>query len=408
MSLFNHPAPAVVCLSLIMAIFSTITIILEWQTIKKRVKRIFGKSFFERTIWWHKQKQWFFGIITPTVLLYFIFASPPIALVEEAKPRADELAQMHWTTNEGDLTAAGQMIMSQVGKCTNEIQMRLEQEEHWFDMKFTSLGLLVFGFFAQAIFREKISEDHSSEGVIKSRFFQKILTSPLSLTVLVIACAFSMIADMHIRSNRMVIAQNGIWVAEYAEPALYGIQNNAADSGVNTSEKVAVGTQAGATEATSVSPAGKNKIVPKFRGWEGFLRIRMPRSGDASKTFSGYHENRLYNLTFWPQMFLVTVALYAVYIYLFMIYCRESARDATGNRLTKTGYIALHVMICVCAFTTHSVPSTFQVNILGVHYTPEDALLVYGLLGLMLCLFSYVGIYRYFGKSPVRTGIGIV
>jgi hypothetical protein len=280
--------------------------------------------------------------------------------------------------------------MAQNQKCVDEIKMRLEQEEHWFDLKFTSLGVLVMGFFAQAFFREKNEQagtvgtetDAKYHGVPTAHFCEKVLVSPLTLTVLAVGCGFSMIADMHMRSNRMVIAQNGIWVAEYVEPAFLGGDLD------RPKERFADWRALLPPQSISTPPASYPQ--PKsLVGWEGFLRLS-----------AAYHNDGIYNLTFWPQMFLVTVGIYLCYIYLFNIYTRNHhSRSAPGDRIVKISYIALQLMIVVCAASTHSVPGTFEIMIFQYPFEPKLAMSIYGILGLSIIILSYVFVFSPFSHS---------
>ncbi|HEV7403832.1 MAG TPA: hypothetical protein VGO11_12925 [Chthoniobacteraceae bacterium] len=248
-----------------------------------------------------------------------------------------------------------ELLKAQHQKCVEEIKMRLEQEETWIHHKFVFLGAILAGFLYRTLFPA------SSEKPRPAVVLRDVFGSPWFVIVLALCCGVCIIADMHIRANRVVINENGAWIAAYVEPAFFG-----GDYATNQAN------------------------LSKFIGWEKFLRLQ-----------GGYHKDQLFHLFFWPEIFLVSVGVYSAFAYVFFWQIQRNYREERdcGNylegKLRFGCYLILHAQILICAVSTHYVPGTFLLApwwAFGDAVSAKWAACVYGLLGLSLCACSAVAL----------------
>lgn len=212
------------------------------------------------------------------------------------------------------------LLIEQHKKCGEEIKMRLEQEEVWFHYKFVFLGALLAGYLFRTLLKEPKGDQY--EEFLSPKLLREVFGHVSTLILLGICCAVCIVLDMHIRANRIVINELGSWISNVAEPAIYG-------------------------------PDWDNSRVI---GWEHFLRL----SG-------GHHTDPAFHLLFWPEMFLVTVAVYASYSYVFFWQVRRQIRETNDERrleerLQIGTYCLLHFLILVCALSTHYAPPNFRLR----------------------------------------------
>jgi hypothetical protein len=314
---------------------------------------------------------WIGGILLPSILLYLTFVTPSYELWKDAfvppsqtlRPTAFEKAQMSLNpaTIPISLPAATSspplptntpitavptpasttptqtvpatppptapfaipprlaLLLEQHKKCGDEIKMRLEQEEVWFHYKFAFLGVMLAGYLIRSVLQEQ--KDSKTMTFLPPHLLRDLFRNVSTTILLSAACSVCIVADMHIRANRIVIYENGSWIANVAEPLIFGV--------------------------------GPNRII----GWENFLRIESV----------GHHTDRFFHMLFWPEIFLVTVAVYTAYSYVFFWQIarlpRGPRRDRRlEDRLRVGTYVMLHALILICAVSTHYAPPLFRLR----------------------------------------------
>jgi hypothetical protein len=192
----------------------------------------------------------------------------------------------------------------QLVKANTEIQSRLNQETEWFKIKYLYVGVVLLGFLINTYFKG----DTISPEDINRRFWmasQSYVTSFMLACTVIVAVSI----DMQIRSGRIVINQLGSWIYHYAEPILLGDDE---------------------------------------LGWEAFLRLD-----------GGYHANTVYNMTFWPNIYYLSIGLYLLYL---VVTQRALAKRNLHRHTIWLGFCMLHATLLIAALSSHVGPYTFSVN----------------------------------------------
>jgi|688.fasta_scaffold209026_2 hypothetical protein len=191
----------------------------------------------------------------------------------------------------------------QLVKANTEIQSRLIQETEWFKIKYLYVGVLLLGFLINTYFKG----DSISPEDVNKRF---MMASDSYVTSFILSCAtiVAISIDMQIRSGRIVINQLGSWIYYYVEPILFGADE---------------------------------------LGWEGFLRLD-----------GGYHANAIYNMTFWPNVYYLSIGLYILYL----VVTRRALAKEDLHHTTWLGFWMLHSTLLIAALSSHVIPFIFSVN----------------------------------------------
>ncbi len=172
------------------------------------------------------------------------------------------------------------------------------------EIKYLYVGVILLGFLINTYFKEILisPEDIDQRFQVATRSY--VTSFILSLTVIV-----AVSIDMQIRSGRIVINQLGSWISHYAEPILLGVEG---------------------------------------LGWEAFLRLD-----------GGYHANTIYSMTFWPNIYYLSIGLYLLYL----VVSRRSLANRNPHRDTIwLGFWMLHGTLLIAALSSSVVPYTFSVN----------------------------------------------
>ncbi len=302
-------------------------------------------------------------ILVPCLLLYVLFISPSVHLRDKFKPDLN-MREFEIYKND-DLSAKAQLLMVENQKAIEEIKQKQDHVSHWYELKFMFVGFIVLGFFAEAIFR---SNKCVNESTSDKESLLTISKSPLTLGVLALAFIVSISVDMQIAAQEKMINQNGIWIAEFVEPAMMG------------------------KEVIEAEKHYDRSIV----GWERFLRI-----GDKA-----LHTSVLSHLTYYTYVFFLTILLYAFYLSALLIQSAEV--DENNNKksppLRDFGFWVVHLALLACSFSMHHVPETYEVSILGFHKcSPMLTLYIYPVLCLILIGFTYFFILKH--EIPVKKQI---
>lgn len=299
-------------------------------------------------------------IIVACMLLYALFISPSVKLDDRYKPDFSALPD----------NLKDSIITEQVKKTNSEINTRLDHESRWYELKFVFLGVIILGFFAKAVLKTKIGwdrkEEHPTESEKRGHALLNILISPITLTVLTIAFVVSLSIDLHIRANRIVINQNGIWVAEFAEPLF--LRNH---------ELI-----------KSCEEKPKESCKKIMRGWEQFLRI-----GGLS-----HHTDFLYRATFWPHVYYITILIYGLYLSVLAWILDPGKTDSEEtkkiNDLRTFSFWLVHITLFVCAFSAHYVPDIYDIVLWGIDMPNWSVFLVYPVVVGLVTVVSFFGILR--------------
>jgi hypothetical protein len=206
--------------------------------------------------------------------------------------------------NEVSCQALLQGLSIQLGKANNEIQSRLNQEAEWFKIKYLYVGIILLGFLINTYFK---AGSMSSDDVHKS--FLDASSSFVTSFILSVTVIVAVSIDMQIRAGRIVINQLGSWINHYAEPIFLGKEG---------------------------------------LGWESFLRLE-----------GAYHANAVYTMTFWPNIYFLSIGLYALYL----VVTQRTLEKGNSHRDTVLlGFWMLHITLLVAALSSHVVPYTFEVS----------------------------------------------
>jgi hypothetical protein len=245
-------------------------------------------------------------------LLMLIFSAPPMQLKESLRRYSDS-ANCPASTRD-DLTSFHDdkklILEEEVKKVNEEIKMRIDQEDHWYDYKFLIVGGLLAAFIGR--FAIKSKSDKTPEEQLRG-----LLGSNATCLAMALACVLAFAVDIHVRHNMTVTNQLGNWLAYYAEPAL---QHSCFQHSVETHPLLM---------------------------WENFLR-----------TDGGMHVSTLYSFTFWPHLHFLTGIVYLIYLAIFHYVMQHP--EPKERLLTFAGFVLVHGSIGVFAWAAHSAPESFE------------------------------------------------
>jgi hypothetical protein len=124
-------------------------------------------------------------------VLIALFSFPPISLLKDHGFDSDKHDRYELLGS-----AANSLIISELEKANNEIQMRLSDQSTWFQYKFVFVGALLaafIGVFPYAHLRGRIGES--------SVLMNNALKSQPATVGLAAVCSLSLMIDLHIRGN---------------------------------------------------------------------------------------------------------------------------------------------------------------------------------------------------------------
>jgi len=272
---------------------------------------------------------------------------------------ADHPVPVYRPTNGGSsgLSAEAELLLAEHRKCVEEIQHYADQESRWFELKFMFAGAFILGFFLQALLKPSLDSD-----VQPLTKLSKVVRLPTMQLVIALACVVSIVVDTHIRANRNVVNQNGIWIAEFVEPVFLHTDAHAEYHG---------------------------QVLP----WEQFLRVKAPHHEQA------HHTDVFYSLTFWPYMYLITIGLYALYLFILSetrTTADEEDNSSTAHSMRRFAFWLLHLTLFVCISCTHYLPSMYRISIFGSSPTASATVfMVYPPLCVVLIAWSWFFLYRH-------------
>ena len=280
------------------------------------------------------------GLIFVNVcVLVAVFSFPPMSLPDKYQYYSD------LDTNKKLLNpSSDRFILAELQKGINEIQMRLQDQSSWFHYKFLFVGGLLaafLGLFPYALLRTRLSGERQDSGAQ----LEKTLQSPLATIALAAFCSLSLMIDLHIRGNAIVVNQIGLWIASHVEPLYLG---------------------------TNVFPP--HSFIP----WETFLR----RGG-------AMHTDLVNSITFFWPIHILTVICFLLYLI--------NARTAMVKheriiiKVEVLAFWSVHSCLIVLAWTGHYLPPIFQqrLPLLGIQ-EGVFATLPYTALALVLTMINWV------------------
>jgi hypothetical protein len=129
--------------------------------------------------------------------------------------------------------------MAEFQKSVEEIRMKQQQEDAWVKNKLLFLGALLAGFIVHVILSKRStggcdkpddrrdkdtpSPRRTAMSIFDAALIRETFQNPATLVMLAAAFAGSLITDMQIRSLRVVINENGLWLSHYVEPIMIGV-----------------------------------------------------------------------------------------------------------------------------------------------------------------------------------------
>jgi hypothetical protein len=113
--------------------------------------------------------------------------------------------------------SADRFILAELQKGINEIQLRLQDQSSWFHYKFLFVGGLLAAFLALFPYAHLRTSCNGERGDPDTKL-EETLQSPLATIALASVCSLSLMIDLHIRGNAIVINQIGLWIASHVEP----------------------------------------------------------------------------------------------------------------------------------------------------------------------------------------------
>jgi hypothetical protein len=295
----------------------------------------------------NRQKFTTTGLIAINIfILVIIFSFPPISLSNEHRYQADPSSQ-----NKLLDSVTGHFIAAEFQKGINEIQMRIEDQSRWFQYKFLFVGGLLaafLGLFPYIRLKTSLTGEKSlnNSGIL----LERALRSPPATVALASVCSLSLMIDIHIRGNAIVVNQIGLWIASYIEPFY-----------LNT-----------------------NVFLPgSFVPWEIFLR-----SGGAMYT------DVVNSITFFWPIHILTIFCFLLYFL--------STRTSLGKekripiKTEVLSFWVVHLCLIVLAWTGHYLPPIYQVKIplLGIQHGVLAAL-PYTFIAMILTMINWFFTFRF-------------
>lgn len=287
------------------------------------------------------------SIVVNICFLVAVFSFPSITLPDEyqylpCKETQEKLLK----------TETNNFISAEFQKAVSEIQMRVDDQSRWFQYKFLFAGGLLtafFGLFPYAHIKTGSCGDNgwkSSEVVLN-----RVLNSnALSFSIAAI-CILSLMIDLYIRCNAIVINQIGIWISSFVEPIYYN------DYWYNQGD---------------------------FVLWEKFLRIK-----NGAHAGGGMHSDIINSVTFFLPIHILTIFCFIIYI------VSVSELQENSIRINVLAFWGVHSCLIVFAWTGHYLPSIFQAEIplMGLR-RGIFAAAPYVVLALVLTIINWLFIFR--------------
>jgi hypothetical protein len=294
-------------------------------------------------------------LILSALIMYFLFVASPMELSQinrdaaatNIKHKASDLSVFCKSSNYSCQFFLEGMKL-QLQKANTEIQSRIEQEASWFQLKYYVVGSILLGFIINTYYKSGRQKTDFS-------IFLQASSSAITSFILSLAIIVAVSIDMQIRAGRIVINQLGSWIHHYAEPILLG------------------------------EAKGYNYGL----GWEFFLR----QDG-------GYHKDIVYAMTFWPNIYYLSIALYVLYL----IVSQKAFTKKRNREIVLSGFSLLHITLLIATLSNHIVPFIFEVKlvplaskwILTDSVNPSKLVPVYISFWFVLLLVAY----RFISKRP--------
>jgi hypothetical protein len=246
-------------------------------------------------------------LVLSSIPLWFIYSNPPLELRGEGPdPKTLSSALPYGSENN-----AAKLLMAEHTKVTDEIKMRIEEENELFRYKFALLGGLLLAFLIHIARSDaKENTDGPDERIAK------LMNSCATCVVLALAFAIAVTIDLHIRTATVVINQFALWIRHYVEPAF---------------------------------------LQDPLVGYEGYLRPKPLAHG-------GMGNDYIYGFMYWPPLHFMTWVIYLVYLIVLQNVCLHRGR---WRELILASFALVHFSLAAFAWMGHTAPSTFQFKIFG-------------------------------------------
>jgi hypothetical protein len=150
-------------------------------------------------------------LATALILMFGLFTSVPLRPNEELRNRYKPSATAKIDPEQRK--SEEKILIAMTNNAVSEIRLRLEAEDRWFNYNFVLVGGLLGAFLARFTIGGKSKRD--AETQLKDMTHSTPLCCALAFATIV-----TLIIDIHVRNNTIVIAQLGSWLAYFAEPAL--------------------------------------------------------------------------------------------------------------------------------------------------------------------------------------------
>lgn len=300
------------------------------------------------------------------LLFYIIFSASPIYISKEFKNEVNStVTEKINELNNKDYEYKNKRFLDglkiQLQKVNKEIQARNDHEFDWLRLKYFVIGSLLLGFWYHAFLKNNENSANQANSTQYGGLDQiiKHLTSSATSFILALTVLVGITVDMQIRAGRIVIDQLGNWIYLYAEPILLGFSND---------------------------EDGRYNI-----GWEQFLR----RS-------EAYHKDMAYHLSFWPNIYFLSIILYAFYLVVSAQAATVYNGEQEEGKLLWRGFWMLHITILVCAISNHVIPGAFEVTLFPIFTgwskhpttgTSIESIGIYLFVWMILTLSSAMVIY---------------
>jgi hypothetical protein len=294
-------------------------------------------------------------LILSALIMYLLFVASPMELsrfnrvtaAANIKHKVSDL-NVYCKSNTYSCQFFLEGMKLQLQKANTEIQSRIEQEASWFQLKYYVVGSILLGFIINTYYKSSRQKNDFS-------IFLQASSSAITSFILSLAIIVAVSIDMQIRAGRIVINQLGSWIHHYAEPILLG----------------------------------EAKEYNYGLGWEFFLR----QDG-------GYHKDIIYAMTFWPNIYYLSIALYVLYL----IVSQRAFSKKRNRSIVLSGFWLLHVTLLIATLSNHIVPFIFEVKlvplvskwILTDSVNPSKLVPVYTIFWIVLLLVAY----RFISKKP--------
>jgi hypothetical protein len=253
-------------------------------------------------------------------ILFVIFSALPIS--PPKGPDGEELLKpLQFNNTTADLHKLD------VEKITDEIRMRIEQENEWYRYKFLFVGsLLLASVVHLSLFKGRKVTGRQLPPA-ETRLLQ-IVQSRATLAVLALALVIALAIDTHIRV--------GVTSSNIAGLFLYA--NNCSD-------------------------------------WERYLRAT-----------GMMHTDWPYMFFYWPHFHFLTLVMYAFYIIGFQYAAsNDGSRD---NWLPIGGFFLVHITVLYFAVSAHLAPGRLRCTPFDLQLLPWAVVCFFALLSVVLCLPS--------------------